>query len=107
MSRTAKSTKKAPAATAEEPSFEEALAQLEALVEEMESDGVSLEDLLGKYEEGTKLYRLCEQHLEEARGRIEILRKKRNGDVVLEPFGDEAEGSDTASDAPVNDGELF
>lgn len=98
-----KPAKKDPGA----PAFEEALAQLEELVEEMESDEVPLEDLIRKYEEGTRLYQLCEQRLDEARGRIEILRKKRNGETVLEPFGDESEDSEVDSGAPGNDGELF
>ena len=88
------------------PDFEGALAQLEDLVREMESDEVPLEALIRKYEEGTRLYQICEQRLDEARGRIEILRKKRNGEHVLEPFGD---GADTAteSDQTSQDGELF
>lgn len=95
-------------ATASAPAFEDALAQLEELVEEMESDEVPLEALIRKYEDGTRLYQLCEQRLDEARGRIEILRKKRNGETVLEPFGDGAEPAATPeSGAPSQDGELF
>jgi exodeoxyribonuclease VII small subunit len=89
------------------PAFEVALAQLEELVEAMESDEVPLEDLIRKYEEGTRLYQLCEQRLDEARGRIEILRKKRNGEAVLEPFGEASGESVTESGDPKNDGELF
>ncbi len=96
-----------PAEPESGPAFEAALAQLEALVEEMESDEIPLEALIRKYEEGTRLYQLCEQRLDEARGRIEILRKKRNGETVLEPFGEEAGDPVTASGDPKNDGELF
>jgi len=88
--------------------FEDALGQLEELVREMESDQIPLEALIRKYEEGTRLYRVCEERLDEARGRIEILRKQRNGEAVLEPF----EGGEETSDAPrsrvpTSDGELF
>ncbi len=107
MPRAAKNDKKASPPAAETPSFEEALARLERLVEEMESDEVPLEELLRKYEEGTALYHLCEQRLDEARGRIEILRKKRNGEAVLEVFGDDAEAPDAEPGAPQQDGELF
>lgn len=93
------------------PAFEDALAQLEALVEEMESDQVPLEDLICKYEEGTRLHRICEKRLDEAQGRIEIIRKKRNGETVLEPFGDaaadSAEATTTKSGENQQDGELF
>lgn len=95
------------AADATGPAFEEALAQLEALVEEMESDEVPLEALIRKYEEGTRLYHLCEKRLDEARGRIEILRKKRDGETVWEPFGEAAGAPPAGSGALVNDGELF
>jgi len=89
------------------PAFEAALAQLEELVEEMESEEIPLEALIRKYEEGTRLYQLCEQRLDEARGRIEIVRKKSNGEAVLEPFGEESRESVTESGDPKNDGELF
>ncbi len=105
MPRAAKSSPSADAASG--PAFEAALAQLEALVEEMESEEIPLEDLIRKYEDGTRLYQLCEQRLDEARGRIEILRKKRNGEAVLEPFGEESGESVTESGDPKNDGELF
>ncbi len=107
MPKASKSDKRSSPAPAEKPTFEEALARLESLVEEMESEEIPLEELLQKYEEGTALYHLCEQRLDEARGRIEILRKKRNGDVVWEPFGDGSEAPDAESGDPEQDGELF
>ncbi len=93
-------------------SFEEALEALEELVRQMEADEVPLNDLLLKYEEGNRYYKVCESRLDEARGRIEILRKKRNGESVLEPFGDDDAGGgastdDEEDDEPANDGELF
>jgi len=105
MPRAAKTDKPADS----EPAFEDALEQLEDLVREMESDQIPLEALIRKYEEGSRLYKVCEERLDEARGRIEILRKKRNGEHVLEPFGDGAEqtASATGSGDPQQDGELF
>lgn len=102
---------KTPAPTTETTlAFEDALEQLEELVREMESEQIPLEALIRKYEEGARLYRTCEQRLDEARGRIEILRKKRSGETVLEPFGDgpvaDAPGEE-GSDAPQENGELF
>ena len=98
----------------EEPPFEEALAQLENLVREMESEQMPLENLIQNYEEGTKLFQLCERRLDEAEGRIEIIRKNRNGDTVVEPFeGDSAEStasepeSSSTSDESQENGELF
>ncbi len=108
MPRAPKIDKPARAGDATVPSFEDALAQLEELVREMETDQIPLEDLIRKYEEGTRLYRVCEESLDAARGRIEVLRKKRNGETVSEPFGEESEATAvTQSGAPPTDGELF
>lgn len=106
-----KSAKKEPSAESG-MSFEEALEALEDLVRQMEAEEIPLNDLLQKYEEGNRYYKVCESRLDEARGRIEILRKKRNGESVLEPFGGDDEGGsrrndDAEDDEPDNDGELF
>jgi len=88
--------------------FEKALTQLEDLVREMESDELPLEDLIKKYEQGTRLHQVCEKRLDEAQGRIDLIRKKRNGETVVEPFD---EGNEPAPVEETNDseenGELF
>lgn len=66
-------------------SFEDALARLEAVVDAMEQGGTPLADLLAKYEEGSKLLKICESRLQEAELKIEKLRKARDGSIVLEP----------------------
>ncbi len=60
-------------------SFESALTQLESIVESMESGDVPLADLLAKYEEGTKLLKLCEARLKDAELKIELLKKQKDG----------------------------
>jgi exodeoxyribonuclease VII small subunit len=111
MPRVSKIEKSPDASDVSPPAFEDALAQLEEMVEEMESDQIPLEDLIRKYEEGTRLYRLCEKRLDEAQGRIEIIRKNRNGETVLEPFGEAASDSTDAATMKSGDtqkhGELF
>ncbi|MDP4584086.1 MAG: exodeoxyribonuclease VII small subunit [Verrucomicrobiales bacterium] len=111
MPRVSKIEKSPDASDVSPPAFEDALAQLEEMVEEMESDQIPLEDLIRKYEEGTRLYRLCEKRLDEAQGRIEIIRKNRNGETVLEPFGeaatDSADAITTRSGDTQTNGELF
>ena len=63
--------------TAEEsaaaPSFEEALAGLEAIVEAMEHEQLPLEELVTYYENGTALLDRCEAILRTARDRIELI----------------------------------
>jgi exodeoxyribonuclease VII small subunit len=65
--------------------FEESLAQLEALVEKMESGELSLEDSLSTFEEGIKLTRSCQNALKEAEQKVQLLMVE-NGEVSAEPF---------------------
>lgn len=103
-------TKNSEGANDDVPAFEDALSQLEELVREMESDQMPLEELIKNYEEGTRLFEVCEKRLDQAQGRIEIIRKNRNGEGVVEPFGDQ-EDEKTAESAEKDQsdehGELF
>lgn len=65
--------------------FEKALAQLETIVESMESGDVPLQELLAKFEEGNRLLRLCESRLKDAEIKIEQLKKQKDG-VAFVPF---------------------
>jgi len=60
-------------------SFETALAQLENIVESMESGEIPLAELLAKFEEGNKLLKVCESRLKEAELKIEQLKKQKDG----------------------------
>jgi exodeoxyribonuclease VII small subunit len=71
----------------EEPTFEEALAALETIVERLEKGELSLEESLKLYEEGIRLSRLCHGKLEEAEGKIEMLLKNARGEPVLDAQG--------------------
>ena len=51
--------------------FEENLAKLEGIVSEMESGRLSLDDMMGRFEEGKKLVASCSRELEQIRQRIE------------------------------------
>jgi exodeoxyribonuclease VII small subunit len=55
------------------PSFEEAMTELEKLVESMENDSLSLEDSLTMFEKGVQLTRICQQALSKAEQEIKIL----------------------------------
>jgi exodeoxyribonuclease VII small subunit len=70
-------------------SFEESLAKLEAIVESMESGDVPLADLLARFEQGTKLLKVCETRLKEAELKIEQLKKSKDGSAVFEKFESE------------------
>ncbi|HEX2861944.1 MAG TPA: exodeoxyribonuclease VII small subunit [Lacunisphaera sp.] len=66
-------------------SFEAALAKLEAIVDSMEQGEVPLAELLAKYEEGSKLLKVCEGRLKDAELKIEKLKKTKDG-AAFEPF---------------------
>jgi exodeoxyribonuclease VII small subunit len=76
------------------PSFEKAIQRLEQIVADMERAELPLEDVLKKYEEGTRLVRFCSQKLEEAEKKIELLTKKADGSATLKPFTDEEDTGD-------------
>ncbi|MBL7158202.1 MAG: exodeoxyribonuclease VII small subunit [Candidatus Omnitrophica bacterium] len=69
--------------------FEDALKKLEKIVEALETGELSLDASLEKYEEGIKLVRLCQKKLEEAKKKIEILVKTKDGRFKLESFDTE------------------
>jgi len=54
-------------------SFEQALAELETLVERMESGELSLEESLASFEKGVALTRSCQKALSEAEQKVRIL----------------------------------
>ncbi|WP_446808340.1 exodeoxyribonuclease VII small subunit [Methylomonas sp. 2BW1-5-20] len=68
--------------------FEEAMEELEKLVEQMERGDISLEESLKSFERGIRLTRTCQQALQDAEQKIQILIEK-NGQQTLEPFTDE------------------
>ena len=74
------------AKTKQSPSFEEALARLETIVESMESGDVPLAELLAKFEEGNTLLKTCEARLKEAELKIEQLKKQKDGTPALTSF---------------------
>jgi exodeoxyribonuclease VII small subunit len=67
------------------PDFEQALAELEALVARLERGDMPLDDALKTFERGVELTRQCQGSLKAAQQRVEIL-LKRNGQTEAEPF---------------------
>ena len=72
----------------EEIPFETAIANIEAIVEEIEDDEIGLDVLITKYEEGIKALKVCDAQLESARLRISQLEEKHRKDAAptLAPF---------------------
>lgn len=68
-----------------EPSFEEALAELESLVERMEDGELSLEESIRTYERGIALGRSALKALDEAEQRVQILNDGTDAPQPFEP----------------------
>lgn len=81
------------------PAFEETLAQLETLVTRMEDGQMSLEEALSAFETGIKLTRDCQQALQQAELKVQMLTR---GDGVPEDFNMANAGLST--DAPKTHG---
>ena len=63
------------------PSFEQALAGLESIVEAMEHEQLPLEELVAYYEKGSALLDRCESILQSARGRIELITLRNQNEI--------------------------
>lgn len=61
-----------------ELSFEDALAQLEAIIEKIER-GMGLEQAIGEYERGVALIRRCKDVLQKAEQRVDELNRQAAG----------------------------
>lgn len=64
--------------------LEKSLAELEDLVDELESGDLPLEKAMKKFEEGIKLTRGCQVALKEAEQKVEILLKSAGGENLEE-----------------------
>jgi exodeoxyribonuclease VII small subunit len=60
-------------------SFEKAMAQLEKIVQELESEELPLEKAINKFEEGIKLSKFCNQKLEESEKKVTLLMEGQDG----------------------------
>ena len=77
-----------PSKNVEEPTFEQSVERLEALIEAMENGDTPLADLVAKFEEGSKLLSQCQSQLKEAELKIEQLNIKTG---QIETFDDSSE----------------
>jgi exodeoxyribonuclease VII small subunit len=59
-----------------EPTFEQAQAELEQIVERLEQGQASLDEALTLWERGEQLYALCRAKLDSAQGRVEELARR-------------------------------
>jgi len=74
---------------AKNQTFESSLKELEKIVRGLEEGDLSLEESLKLFEDGVRLSRECQERLNQAERRIEILLKDGDGNPTLEAIGNE------------------
>jgi len=67
--------------------FEQAMKQLEQIVQELEAGDMPLETAIKKFEEGIQLSKFCTEKLDESEKRITILVRDAAGNISDMPFG--------------------
>ncbi len=77
-----------------EKTFEEALRELEEIVNRLEGGDLPLEEALQLFEEGVRLSRSCHTKLDEAQRRVEIVLKDESGKMTAHPFEGTEGGED-------------
>ena len=76
--------------------FESSLQKLEDIVTQLEDGDLSLEESLKLFEDGVKLSRECQERLNQAERRIEVLLKDNDGNPTLQAI-EEGSLEDTTS----------
>ena len=72
--------------------FEDALARLETIVNELERGDLPLNDSLKMFEEGIKLSKTCLKMLDDAERKVEIMVQDKDGKKRVEAYSIEEEG---------------
>jgi len=73
------------------PTFEEALDELEIIIEQLERDDLTLDSALIHFEDGIRLMRNCETHLKSAKGKLRELIKGEDGEFITKILGESLE----------------
>lgn len=98
-----------PASPGNAPDFEQAIAQLEEIIERIESGQVGLEKSISEYERGVGLIRRCREVLERAEQRVEELSAQMQADRAAGAAGGGSGtgGKDASQDEDSKDGTPF
>jgi len=81
------SDKSKPNKDIEALSFEDALKELETIVQQLERGQIKLDEAIAAYERGAALKALCERKLTEAKAKVDKITLSADGTVGTEPAG--------------------
>ena len=73
----------------EKLTFEEAMKELEKLVDSLDKGDVSLDEAIAAYDRGSQLKDYCQKKLHEAKMKVETIQSSENNDTIpekLSPF---------------------
>jgi len=69
-----------------QPTFEDALAELEKIIGDLETGELTLDESLERYERGIKALNACRKVLGEAERKIQLLLRTSEGELKTQPF---------------------
>lgn len=74
-----------------EPTFKEAVEELERITDSLESGELELEESLTLFERGVELIKLCQDKLDSAQAKVELLVDSMDGRVQSVPLDETGE----------------
>ena len=80
--------------------FAATVAQLETIVERLESGELSLEDALTAFEQGVRLTRDAQQRLDSAELKVRALREDTDGKLAVAPFAGAPDAGNDSEETP-------
>ena len=98
--------KKAATRKPSDLSFEQAMSQLEEIVSAMEEEELPLEELVEKYETGTKLLGRCEEVLKSAKKKIQVVAAERAAAPPGEGDNEETDEADAREEESHDDDDI-
>lgn len=80
------------------PTFKEAIEELEQITESLEGGELELEKSLELFERGVELIKYCQDSLDSAQSRVEVLVESLGGEVKSETLAEEKAEQEEAED---------
>ena len=78
----------------DEPTFKEAIEELEKITDSLESGELELEKSLGLFERGVELIKYCQDSLDTAQAKVELLVDSLEGEIESVPLEDSGENKE-------------